>query len=164
MVSRLPTLPQTRKLRLKAASPTLSSRVNAIAALGETTFTANRSRVLVWVRGKLAKELTGHASHVELLYVFGTLLVSIDKDNMLLLWDIETLERVSADALNLGSGIRIRSIVHPATYLNKLVLGTESGKLLLWNVKYAVATSSFSWILSFLTRRHVQEWQANLCV
>lgn len=109
--------------------------MSAIAALGESTFTANRSRILVWVRGKLAKELIGHGSHVEHLYIFGTLLVSIDKDNMLLLWDIESFERVSTEALSLGSGFRIRCIVHPATYLNKLVLGTESGKLLLWNVK-----------------------------
>lgn len=118
------------------ASPTLGSRVNALAAMGETTFVAVRSRVLVFVRGKQVRELQGHGAHVTHLHIVGTtVLLTIDKDNKLFLWDLQTFGALSDEPQPLGSGFRVTCLVHPATYLNKVLIGTSTGVLLLWNFK-----------------------------
>jgi len=37
--------------------------------------------------------------------------------------------------LELGENFTVSAIVHPSTYLNKILLGSEEGALQLWNIK-----------------------------
>ena len=136
----------TRKLRLKVSSASCKRKINAICCLGETTFTANGTRILVWVRGKLLKELEGHSKPVHLLYLLGSFLLSVDKENVVHLWDAVNFENckdgVCMDLKSLGSPISC--VLHPSTYLNKIVFGTESGRYHLWNIKTGKLIYSFS--------------------
>ncbi len=120
------------KLKLKASSPTHSRRIVALAASGETTFTACGSRILVWNRARLVRELAGHSSAVHLLLVMGGVLLSVDRENELCLWDIATLEPLRQAPLKLGA-TRVSCVLHPATYLNKALFGSDAGQLFLWN-------------------------------
>lgn len=124
------------KLRLKMASPTHSRKIVAMAASGQTTFTSTGSRICVWYRGRLVTELKGsHTAAVHILSVLGDdVLMSIDRDGLLCLWDTKSWASLLSEPLKLGSG-RISCAVHPATYLNKVLVGTESGQLHLWNFK-----------------------------
>jgi U3 small nucleolar RNA-associated protein 21 len=122
------------KLHLKMASPTQSRKIGAMAASGEITFTANGSRILVWNRGRLVTELkSAHAAHVNILLVMGTVLLSIDRESHLCLWDIGSWA-VLGEPLKLGTS-RVSCALHPATYLNKVLVGSEGGQLYLWNFK-----------------------------
>lgn len=38
-------------------------------------------------------------------------------------------------SLNLGEGGEVTAIMHPATWLNKVVLGRESGQVQIWNIR-----------------------------
>jgi hypothetical protein len=38
-------------------------------------------------------------------------------------------------SLDLGDGGEVTSILHPATWLNKVVLGRESGVVQIWNIR-----------------------------
>lgn len=115
-----------------------------MAALGETTFTAHRARIVVWVRGKRVAELAGHHAHVHLLCVVGSLLVSIDKESWLMTWDAVSFERAMDKPLALGANVRVRCVVHPTAYLNKILLGAEDGRLFLWNFKSCQLVYTFA--------------------
>jgi U3 small nucleolar RNA-associated protein 21 len=132
------------KLHLKVASPTHSRKIVAMAAAGQTTFTSSGSRISVWTRGRLETEIKGsHSASVHVLLVLDSVLLSIDRDSNLCLWDIGTWAPLLSEPLKLGAG-RITCALHPATYLNKVLVGTEAGQLYLWNFKTGKLLFTFS--------------------
>lgn len=123
------------KLHLKVASPTLPRKIVAMVAAGETTFTSVGSKIAVWQRGRLVNEIKGsHAAVVHVLLVLDSVLLSIDRDSRLCLWDIGTWAPLLTEPLKLGAG-RVSCALHPATYLNKVLVGAETGQMYLWNFK-----------------------------
>ena len=71
-------------------------------------------------------------------------------------------------SLNLGEGGDVTAMLHPATWLNKIVLGRESGNVQIWNVRtgYSLATNLLRKESCFTKRSHLavlsQLWRNHL--
>lgn len=136
---------QTKKLHLKAVSDTQTRRISALAALGEATFAAVGSRILVWIRGKLVSRLEhSTGSKVHLLKLFGSYVISLCTSNVVNVWDTQAPWQSMTDPVTVaGAGSRILCVLHPSAYLNKLLFGCESGEVLLWNIKTSKLLHTF---------------------
>jgi U3 small nucleolar RNA-associated protein 21 len=129
------------KLRLCLIGPHRDRKVRALASMNEYTFTAHGAEIIVWKRASEVRRLRGHVASVYLLLVFGDYLLSISKDQVLHIWkwnDTASTTGYSCTKLAFPadeSGATITTIMHPHTYLNKIVLGFSDGRMELWNVK-----------------------------
>ena len=90
----------------------------------------------MWVRARLVTELTGHRTAIDQLLMMNDVLLSIDSENELMLWDAANFVPLRETPLKLGNaGSRITCVLHPLTYVNKVLVGSDSGKLYLWNFR-----------------------------
>eukprot|EP00116_Pleurobrachia_bachei_P010731 sb/3470993/ len=120
-----------KKLNLVFASPLHCGPISCMAAYKDLIFTTVYDNVYVWSRARLISTYTGHTGDITHILPFGDHLISIASDKRLLIHDISSGE-VYAE-LNLDHAVT--SLLHPATYLNKILLGTDSGVMELWNVR-----------------------------
>ena len=117
--------------------------ITCLAADTFHIYTASECNVYAWRRGtELKHTYKGHDSPVHLLLPFGAHLISIDDNSTIKVWDIKD-ESLFLE-LNFSNDIfKITSILHPNTYMNKILLGSEQGHLQLWNVKTAKLIYTF---------------------
>lgn len=96
----------------------------------------------------------GHKAKVDFLLVFGTFLVSIARDRTLMLWLIPPLEDEGLDnakvtvsgphvTLQLPAHCTPTVLMHPVTYVNKVLIATQEGQLYLWNLKTRTLLHTF---------------------
>ncbi|GBM39833.1 hypothetical protein AVEN_45791-1 [Araneus ventricosus] len=81
---------------------------------------------------KLKHVYKGPKENVLLLLLFGPHLIAVYEDSTLILWDIKA-EEITAETP--FTNFSISAIVHPSTYLNKILLGSLQGSLQLWNLR-----------------------------
>ena len=98
-------------------------------------YTASKKEVYAWRRGnELKHTYSGHKSPVCNLLPYGPHLLSVDVDSNVKVWDIKSEEVVAE--LNFSSSVfKITKIMHPATYMNKILFASEQGQMQLWNIK-----------------------------
>lgn len=71
--------------------------------------------------------------NVHLMMPFGPHLVSIDESSMVKVWDIKS-EELFLELKFSNKSFQITTIMHPSTYINKILLGSEQGSMQLWNL------------------------------
>ena len=98
-------------------------------------YTASENKVYAWRRGnELKHTYSGHESLIHNLLPFGPHLLSVDEDSNVKVWDIKSEESVVE--LNFSNSVfKITKMMHPATYMNKILFGSEQGQMQLWNIK-----------------------------
>jgi U3 small nucleolar RNA-associated protein 21 len=109
-----------------------------ITCLATDTFhvyTASANNIYAWRRGTELKHVyKGHESPIHILLPFGTHLLSVDESSTLKVWNIK--DETLLLELNFSNNIfKITTMMHPDTYMNKILLGSEQGQLQLWNIK-----------------------------
>ncbi|XP_014470941.1 PREDICTED: WD repeat-containing protein 36 [Dinoponera quadriceps] len=109
-----------------------------ITALATDTFhvyTASATNIYAWRRGmELKHTYKDHECPVHLLLPFGAHLLSVDESSALRIWDIK--EETLLSELNFSNtNFKITTMMHPNTYMNKILFGSEQGQLQLWNIK-----------------------------
>ncbi|XP_071864291.1 WD repeat-containing protein 36 [Bombus fervidus] len=116
-------------------SKTHPGEITCLAADAYHTFTACGKEIYAWRRGaELKHTYKGHDYTVHILLPFGFHLISIDENSNVKLWDIKTEELVSELDFSVKH-FKITTIIHPNTYVNKILLGSEQGQLQLWNLR-----------------------------
>jgi WD40 repeat protein len=160
---------QCDKLRLALVSPPGDRAITALAATGELTITACGPRVFVWKRLELVRTIApvarpvqssgfmyissvivclqvhtyeGHTADVKHLLVFGPHLISVADDQTLRIWDLASGE--SAGVIELPPQDRVTALMHPDTYLNKVIVAYASGTMELWNLRTATRIHRFA--------------------
>ncbi|KAE9246299.1 hypothetical protein PF004_g4861 [Phytophthora fragariae] len=123
------------KLTPVLVSPQVPKRIAALAVLPKKhlTFTACGRQIIVWRRAERWKTLVGHKGAVKQMLTVGTVLFSLDDNRNIMIWDLQTMELV--DTLNFPIGFTPTTMMHPDTYLNKILVGSEEGALQLWNIR-----------------------------
>ncbi|NXV36831.1 WDR36 protein, partial [Rissa tridactyla] len=76
----------------------------------------------------------GHKARIHLLLPFGDHVISVDVDNVLIVWNIQSEEQYLQVDFDKAT-FAVSAVLHPSTYLNKILLGSEQGSLQLWNIK-----------------------------
>uniref|UniRef100_A0A8D0XEN5 WD repeat domain 36 n=1 Tax=Sus scrofa TaxID=9823 RepID=A0A8D0XEN5_PIG len=124
-----------QKLSLVAVSNSLPQDICCMAADGRLVFAAYGNIFSAFARNKeVVHTFKGHKAEIHLLQPFGDHVISVDTDSVLIIWHIYSEEEYLQLSFD-KSVFKISAILHPSTYLNKILLGSEQGSLQLWNVK-----------------------------
>ncbi|XP_040573506.1 WD repeat-containing protein 36 [Lepeophtheirus salmonis] len=124
------------KLRLLTVSKIHPENITATSADSFLVFAAAGKEIYAWRRGTELKHVyKGHHNYpVHLLLPFGPHLISIDKQSNLRIWDIKA-EKCETEVEFPHDTFAISSLLHPATYVNKVLFGSSQGSLQLWNIR-----------------------------
>lgn len=90
---------------------------------------------MAWKMGTHLKHVyKGHDQPVHLLLPFGPHLISVDEGSCMKVWDIEAAD-LYTDINFEPDSFEVTAIMHPATYVNKILVGSRQGQLQLWNLQ-----------------------------
>ncbi|XP_076646998.1 WD repeat-containing protein 36 [Halictus rubicundus] len=129
---------------LLSVSGTHPGEITCLSADRFHIYTACENVIYAWRRGtELKHTYKGHESEVHSLLPFGPHLISVDEDSNVKVWDIKSEELVVQ--LNFSNDVfKITTLVHPNTYMNKVLFGSEQGQLQLWNLNVAKSIYIFN--------------------
>lgn len=106
-------------------------------------YTACGNEIYAWRRGTELKHVyRGHKKTVHLMIPFGAHLISVDENSVVKIWDIKA-ESVFFELTFSNSIFKVTSILHPSTYVNKILLGSDNGQMQLWNINNAKMVYNF---------------------
>ncbi|GAB0087952.1 WD repeat-containing protein 36 [Sergentomyia squamirostris] len=126
---------ESKHFRLISVGRVHAEDITCISSDNRFVYSASDKKVFAWRAGnQLFHTYPGHGGNVHLLLPFGQHLVSVDEESTVRVWDIEG-ESVYLEIPFSNHTFRITAITHPATYINKILLGSEQGLLQLWNIK-----------------------------
>jgi U3 small nucleolar RNA-associated protein 21 len=121
-------------LTLLNVSGSHNEDITCLAADKFLVYTASGKEVFAWRMGTQIKhKYAGHDHTVHLLLPFGAHLISIDDRSKLKMWDIKSEDLYTELEFD-NKSFLITSIMHPVTYVNKILLGSEQGQIQLWNM------------------------------
>ena len=115
---------------------------SVIEVSGEYTFTAVGKVILKWKRFSIVGRLDSDHGAIKCLLVMGNYLLSASADGFLCIWNWDSEELIRT--INLGHSFEPSCLSHPPTYLNKVVIGSASGQLQLWNIRTGALIMSFA--------------------
>nr|XP_022919949.1 WD repeat-containing protein 36 [Onthophagus taurus] len=106
-----------------------------MAADAYHVYTACDNIIYAWRRGTELKHTykVDKKKPVAFMLPFGAHLISVDENSHVIVWDIKD-ETVFSELIFNNETFRISSICHPATYINKILFGSEQGSMQLWNI------------------------------
>lgn len=132
------------KLELLTASRAHDDEIGCIAGDRHLVYTASGKTIFSWLRGsELQNTFNGHEHNVKLLLPFGNHLVSVDESGRVIIWEVKTAELYLELSLD-SESFRTTTLVHPVTYVNKILVGSEQGPLQLWNIRTGTLVHTFA--------------------
>ncbi|RUS16773.1 hypothetical protein BC937DRAFT_90825 [Endogone sp. FLAS-F59071] len=130
------------KMSLLFVGPQTQKPITALASSGDLTFAACGNEVITFRRSKEISRINSqdHFTVFQLL-VFGGHLISLCDDNTLKMWDYTTGELYTE--LEFDPNFTLSTLIHPSTYLNKVLLGSSQGTMQIWNVRTSTLVYTF---------------------
>ncbi|NWI18602.1 WDR36 protein, partial [Crypturellus soui] len=127
-----------------AARNALSQDITCLATDRMLVFASYENVLHALARNKeVVHTYEGHKGKIHLLLPFGDHVISVDTANVLIVWDIQSEEEYLR--LDFDKAVfTVSAILHPSTYLNKILLGSEQGSLQLWNIRSNKLLYSFA--------------------
>ncbi|KAF3437268.1 hypothetical protein FNV43_RR20021 [Rhamnella rubrinervis] len=124
------------KLNLVLVGPQLPKKIRALASYRELTFVAYGNDIAVFKRAHQVATWSRHTSKVNSLLLFGEHILSIDVEGNLFIWAFKGVDQNLAPVghIMLDDNFTPSCIMHPDTYLNKIIIGSREGSLQLWNI------------------------------
>ncbi|NXB17339.1 WDR36 protein, partial [Rhagologus leucostigma] len=141
-----------KKLGIVAVSNTLPQDITCLAADRMLIFASYDNILHAFARNKeVVHTYEGHKARIHLLQPFGDHIISVDVDNVLIVWNIQSEEEYLQIDFDKAT-FAVSALLHPSTYLNKILLGSEQGTLQLWNIRSNKLLYSFpGWGLAVTT-------------
>ena len=106
--------------------------ISALACKRDLTFAAVQGSIIECKRVHRTGEYRGHNGRIIQLLVLGDHLYSLGSDGKLLVWRIGEYDAPES-TIQLPQGFIPTCMAHPDTYLNKIVIGSDDGRMQLWN-------------------------------
>ncbi|KAJ4709171.1 WD40 repeat [Melia azedarach] len=124
------------KLSLVLVGPQFPKKIRALASYRDYTFAAYGNHIAVVKRAHQVATWSRHSAKVNLLLLFGEHILSVDIDGNMFIWAFKGIEENLAPIghIKLDDKFTPTCIIHPDTYLNKVILGSQEGSLQLWNI------------------------------
>ncbi|KAM9840922.1 WD repeat-containing protein 36 [Aulostomus maculatus] len=133
-----------KRLGIIAISNSLSDDITCVAADRMLVFAAAGRVISAFARNKeVVMSYHGHKHEVRLLLPLGDQLISADSGGDVIVWDVQEGDiylRLQFDPMTFD----MSAMMHPSTYLNKVLLGSSQGALQLWNIKTSKLLFTFS--------------------
>ncbi|KAF9511143.1 hypothetical protein BS47DRAFT_1470832 [Hydnum rufescens UP504] len=132
------------KMSLQFIGPDLELPITSLLMDGDAIWAASGSSVSKFLRGKQVAHLSNPlGSALSTISVFGTQMLALTEDGKhLIVWDMESQEPLQN--LTFDGDFTATHILHPATYLNKILVGSSEGGLQLWNILTATCIHRFN--------------------
>ncbi|PCH37842.1 Utp21-domain-containing protein [Wolfiporia cocos MD-104 SS10] len=138
------------KMGLLFVGPDAPAPITSMAMDNNAVWVASGLNVLKYIRGKETSRLDNPlGTPIASILVFGSQLLALTEDRTrMLVWDVatETLQTM----IQFDSGFTATTMLHPATYLNKVLVSSSQGSMQLWNIRTRTRIHSFS-MASLLT-------------
>ncbi|KAI3643788.1 hypothetical protein MP228_009952 [Amoeboaphelidium protococcarum] len=120
------------------ASLPVDQKIQCMALNGDYTYVGSGSDIIVYERAKIFQVMrydqdNGADGAVIDMSVFGDVLVAANDDGVMRVWS--TSDHQLMTEISFDSGFVPTSILHPSTYVNKVLVGSSDGRLQLWNIK-----------------------------
>nr|XP_061800374.1 WD repeat-containing protein 36-like [Nerophis lumbriciformis] len=132
------------RLGIVAVSNGLPDDITCLAADRMLVFAAAGSLVYALARNKeVVMCYRGHQREVRSLLPFGDQLISADAGGLVIVWDVRSGEvylQLTFDPTTFD----VSAMMHPSTYLNKILLASSQGPLQLWNIKTSKLLYTFA--------------------
>ncbi|KAI4348100.1 hypothetical protein L6164_008861 [Bauhinia variegata] len=124
------------KLNLVLIGPQLPKKIRALASYRDYTFAAYGNDIAVFRRAHQVATWSRHNAKVNLLLLFGEHILSVDVDGNMFIWAFKGIDKNLAPYghIMLDEKFTPSCIMHPDTYLNKVLIGSEEGAMQLWNI------------------------------
>uniref|UniRef100_A0A3Q3LXT3 WD repeat domain 36 n=1 Tax=Mastacembelus armatus TaxID=205130 RepID=A0A3Q3LXT3_9TELE len=123
------------RLGIVAISNSLSDDITCVTADRMLVFTAAGRLISAFARNKeVVMRYHGHKQEVHLLLPLGDQLISADSGGDVIVWDVQGGDIYLRLQFDLNT-FEVSAMMHPSTYLNKVLLGSSQGALQLWNIK-----------------------------
>lgn len=124
------------KLSLVLVGPQLPKKIRALASYRDYTFAAYGSEIAVFKRVHQVGTWSRHTAKVNNILLFGDHILSVDVEGNIFIWAFKEIEQNPSPVghILLDEKFSPSCIMHPDTYLNKVILGSEEGALQLWNI------------------------------
>ena len=116
------------------ASDLLPSKITCLAAQDYTIACVCDQTIHICVRGKVVASYKEHCASILGIFFMADYVLTWDIDSEIHIFHKVTCECYSTLSLQ-QSNFSVSAILHPYTYLNKILVGSHSGELQLWNVK-----------------------------
>lgn len=131
------------RLGIVAISNSLPDDITCLAADRMLVFAASGRLVSAFARNKeVVMRYEGHAHDVLLLLPLGDQLISADCGGDVIVWDVQSGDvylRLHFDPVTFDPS----AVMHPVSFLNKILLGSSQGAMQLWNIKTGKLLYSF---------------------
>ncbi|GLT28646.1 hypothetical protein SLA2020_035620 [Shorea laevis] len=133
------------KLNLVLIGPQLPKKIRALASYRDYTFAAYGTHIAVFKRAHQVATWSRHSAKVNLLLLFGEHILSVDAEGNIFIWAFKGIENNLAPIghIKLDENFSPSCIMHPDTYLNKVILGSQEGSLQLWNISTKIKLFEF---------------------
>lgn len=126
-------------LKIRYIGCQLDHTVNAVESYKDLILVAAGKTVSAFHKVRLVKVYLGSEASINEILVFGQYLVALNFAGEVKVWDCESAELLTTIPLP-GKGIHL---LHPPTYLNKVLVSMKKGRLVLLNVKTGVKIYDF---------------------
>ncbi|GJE90786.1 WD40 and Utp21 domain-containing protein [Phanerochaete sordida] len=132
------------KMTLQFVGPDAQEPISCLAMEGKAVWAAAGPDVIKYLRGKEVARLSNPlGSPISFILIFGTQMLALTEDGKrMLAWDTNELKLQSM--MEFEPGFTATSILHPSTYLNKVLVGSSQGNMQLWNIRTQTCIHKFS--------------------
>ncbi|KAL5974222.1 hypothetical protein ACLOJK_030885 [Asimina triloba] len=117
--------------------PQLPKKIRALACHRDFTFAAYGNDIGVFKRTLQVATWSRHDQKIDSLLLFGEHIISIDVKGNMFIWAFKGINEKNLAPVGhivLEERFTPSCLVHPDTYLNKVLLGSREGSLQLWNI------------------------------
>ncbi|CAE6468703.1 unnamed protein product [Rhizoctonia solani] len=125
------------RMGLILVSPDAPSNITAVALDETFVWVLAGSHAIKYTRGKETGRITNPlGTALSSMLIFGSHLLCLSSDGAhAIVWDKNTLELQGK--LSFTNGFAAAHMLHPATYLNKVLFASSDGSMQLWNIRTA---------------------------
>uniref|UniRef100_A0AAF5PLA3 Small-subunit processome Utp21 domain-containing protein n=3 Tax=Wuchereria bancrofti TaxID=6293 RepID=A0AAF5PLA3_WUCBA len=120
-------------LRVISVSNVLPARINVVAADSHYIYAATGTRIAILYLARQVKRWLETSDNVRWLLPFGDILVVVDVKSSIHVMDVDTGDELVL--IETSGQFDCSAITHPATYLNKVLLGSKQGTLRIINIR-----------------------------
>ncbi|KAI6132073.1 Utp21 specific WD40 associated putative domain-containing protein [Pisolithus croceorrhizus] len=125
------------KMTLLFVGPEVEDPISCVAMDGDAVWCASGLHAIKYHRGKEVLRVTNPlGSALSSLILFGSHLLVLTKDGTrMLIWDVSGPSPSLFATIDFDIGFTAVRMLHPATYLNKVLVASREGQMQLWNIR-----------------------------
>ncbi|KAI7904599.1 Utp21 specific WD40 associated putative domain-containing protein [Cokeromyces recurvatus] len=122
------------KMNLLFVSTPTEKPISALATYKKLVFAAAGNYVIGYKRGKEVTRVGGNGNfNIIQILILGAYIAALCDDNTLKLWDTNTKDLYTE--IEFGEEFTATYILHPSTYLNKILVSSAQGTMQIWNIR-----------------------------